>query len=67
MDRKKPDPAIIPLATRMFSEGIRIGELCKHAGISPSTWSRWAAGGVPDLSKLRALEAALDEIVGVEA
>lgn len=66
---KKPDPAIIPLATRMFAEGIRVNEACKRAEppISPSTWSRWVAGGVPDLATLRRLEATVEEMVAEEA
>lgn len=60
---KKPDPAIIPVQSKMFANGIRVGDACKLAGINPATWSRWAAGGVPDLAKLRDLERTVDEIV----
>lgn len=61
--RQKPDPIIIPLQSRMFAEGIGVTELCKAAKVSPSTWSRWARGGVPDLAVLRRLEGALDEMI----
>ena len=65
--RKKPDPAIIPLATRMLTEGIRVGEVCRRAKVAASTWSRWMSGGVPDLATLRRLEAALDEMIAEES
>lgn len=65
--RKKPDPAIVPVQSKMFAEGIPISEACEKAGVHPGTWSRWAAGGVPDLQKLRAIEAAVAEIVESEA
>jgi hypothetical protein len=58
---KKPDSAIVPFQSRMFEHGVRIKDVCKTAGVSPSTWSRWAAGGVPDLGTLRKMEAALEE------
>lgn len=60
--RKKPDPAIISVQSKMFANGIRISDACARASISPASWSRWAAGGTPDLTKLRSLEAAVDEM-----
>ncbi len=65
--RKKPDPAIIPLAARMFAEGIRVKEVCERADVSATTWSRWASGGVPNLAVLRRLEAALEQLVAEDA
>lgn len=61
--RRKPDPAIVPLASKMFAEGLRIAEVCKRAHVSPQTWSRWAAGGVPKLDKLRDIDTAINEMI----
>jgi|GEM_PF-6768702 len=66
MQRRKPDPIIVPLQSRAFAEGVRIKEMCERADVHPTTWSRWAAGGTPDLTALRRMEAALDAIIAGE-
>lgn len=64
--RKKPDPAIVPLQSAMFAAGLPIGAVCKRAGVNPTTWSRWASGGIPDTAKLRAIAAAIEEMASEE-
>lgn len=61
--RKKPDPIIVPLQSRMFAAGLRTKDVCERAAVNPSTWSRWAAGGVPDLATLRKIEAAVEAMI----
>lgn len=61
----KPDPLVVDLNTKMFANRIRPGDACKKAvpPIAPSTWSRWASGGAPDIATLRRLEAVVDEMI----
>lgn len=61
--RKKPDPAIVPIQSKMFAHGISIKEACERADINPTTWSRWAAGSIPHTGKLRELDRAVDELI----
>lgn len=59
----KPHPLVVPLATHMFANGIKVQDACARAGVNPTTWSRWAKGAVPSLTSLAKLHMAIDEIV----
>lgn len=51
------------IALRAFRLHLPIYKLCAHAGIAPSTWSRWRNGdSQPSQSKIDQLKAALDEL-----
>jgi hypothetical protein len=62
---KKPDPLVVALNSKMFEHGISISDACIRAApaVNRSTWSRWAAGGAPDIPTFRRLEAAVDELI----
>lgn len=61
--RSKPDPAIVPIQRAAFANAISIRDICLRAGVHPSTWASWARGNFPKTRKLRAMQAAVDEMI----
>lgn len=60
---KKPHQLTVTMATHMFMHRVGITAACKRAGVHPSTWSRWASGGPPDVPTYDKLMQAIDEII----
>lgn len=63
MPNRLPCQAATDLYARTFSQGFKMADVCRKAGIRPSTWSTIARGADPRQSTLDKLNGALDELV----
>lgn len=60
---QKPHQMVVDLNTLMFANRIRPGDACRRARVNASTWSRWAAGGTPDVLTHDRLKLAVEEMI----
>lgn len=55
------DAQMREIAMRAYDLRKSITQVCRHAGVAPSTWTRWRDGTVkPNQSTMDKLKAALD-------
>lgn len=62
IERMDQQLIVFEIDRRARGVGLRMGKLCKRAGVSPSTPSRWKAGTPPNLATLKKLTDELDRI-----
>lgn len=53
---------VFEIDRRARALGLRMGKLCRRAGVSPSTPSRWKAGTPPNLATIKRLTDELDDL-----
>ncbi len=56
--------SVLEMESRLARNGVSVARLCREAGISQSTWSRWKKGDTsPRESTIRVLENAMEVLL----
>lgn len=64
MSTKKPiNPAVVALQSRMFEHRLKVTKVFEEAQVHPSTWSRWADGGDPNMATFDKITAVVDRLI----